>query len=532
VKNTRVETIDVIFIIALLCVSPMVWLQCLSLWIRPHLQFFPFAWLAFGYIVVVRNKVITSNLSVRRLASLCVAALSFLLSVEAALISSPWLAYVAAVILVTAWMLLRLGKTKWMTVLAISSILWITVPLPVGYDGKLIEMLQSKSSLAASLVLDCLGVLHVRDGNVLDLTGKQLFVAEACSGIDSLYALMAICLSVVIWFRQPWVVGVLSLSLVPVWASCSNLLRLVTIAVGIDWFKTDLSSGTPHTILGLAVFAAAFLVDFCFIQFAGTCYKAFFDKAVPNRLNQESSVNQGNAALPNPSMRLWEMASIGILVVCFSIFGAYSFWAMQSRNFHRTPEFDPSTLDRIAEATRLPDRLGASIRQSFKQEKRDRHSTFGEHSNISIFATAEYTFTLSIDFPFRGFHPLERCYEARGWVVESLPKQINIECNTGRDQTNDGNCVVHEVDLKNAEGKSAFLLYSLFQLDGKQRKSLSSSNRGLERLEQSILEPVTFQIQLFSESAETLNQSEREERKKNFADAVTLLRNSFLFLAD
>ena len=96
-KNTRVETIDVIFVIALLCVSPMVWLQCLSLWIRPHLQFFPFAWLAFGYIVVVRNDVVTSTLGVRRLASLVAAALSLLLSVEAALISSPWLAYVAAV---------------------------------------------------------------------------------------------------------------------------------------------------------------------------------------------------------------------------------------------------------------------------------------------------------------------------------------------------------------------------------------------------------------------------------------------------
>ncbi len=510
----------------------MVWLQCLSLWIRPHLQFFPFAWLAFGYIVVVRNDVVTSTLGVRRLASLVAAALSLLLSVEAALISSPWLAYVAAVFLVTAWMLLRLGKTKWLSVLAISSILWITVPLPVGYDGKLIEMLQSKSSLAASLVLDCLGVLHVRDGNVLDLTGKQLFVAEACSGIDSLYALMAICLSVVIWFRQPWVVGVLSLSLVPVWASCSNLLRLVTIAVGIDWFNTDLSSGTPHTILGLTVFSAAFLVDFCFIQFAGTCYKAFFDKASPKRLNQESFVSHGRATASKQSMRLWETASTIFLVLCFSIFGAYSFWAMQSRNFHQTPEFDQLTLDRIAEATRLPDRLGASTRQSFKQEKRDRHSTFGEHSNISIYTAKDCTFSLSIDFPFRGFHPLERCYEARGWVVESSPKQINMECNTGRDQRDDGNCIVHEVELKNAEGKSAFLLYSLFQLDGQQRTSLSSSNRGLERLEQSILEPVTFQLQLFSESAETLDQSDREERKKNFADAVTLLRNSFLFLAD
>ena len=84
----------------------------------------------------------------------------------------------------------------------------------------------------------------------------------------------------------------------------------------------------------------------------------------------------------------------------------------------------------------------------------------------------------------------------------------------------------------NSEGKNALLLYSLFQLDGQQQKSLSNSNRSMERLEQSILEPVTFQIQLFSESAETLNQSDREERKKNFADAVTLLRNSFLFLAD
>ena len=107
----------------------------------------------------------------------------------------------------------------------------MTLPFPAGYDDKLIQFLQRQSSHLTSMILDCIGILHLPAGNVLELAQKRLFVDEACSGVDSLYALMAICLCLVLWFRQRLFVAVVSLSLVPIWeigrASCRERVSVL-----------------------------------------------------------------------------------------------------------------------------------------------------------------------------------------------------------------------------------------------------------------------------------------------------------------
>ncbi len=153
---------------------------------------------------------------------------------------------------------------SWQTAIAITSLLWITVPLPAGYDKK-------NDSVSASTVKLCCKFrarrcedLSSAEGNILQLLDKRLFVDEACSGVDSLYALMAISLTLVLFMKQRFLVALCALSMVIVWASCGNILRLVLIVFGLQWVGIDLSSGTPHTILGLCVFLRSIRMRFRF----------------------------------------------------------------------------------------------------------------------------------------------------------------------------------------------------------------------------------------------------------------------------
>ncbi len=44
---------------------------------------------------------------------------------------------------------------------------------------------------------------------------------------------------------------------VPLWAGLGNLIRLVSIALALEWFQVDLTEETPHMLLGLVVFGIA-----------------------------------------------------------------------------------------------------------------------------------------------------------------------------------------------------------------------------------------------------------------------------------
>ena len=80
---------------------------------------------------------------------------------------------------------------------------------------------------------------------------------EACSGIGSLYALLAVAVLLLIQNRRSFFVSLLSLATVPIWAIMGNFIRLLAIAVGQEYFGRDLSHGTDHELLGLVTFAIA-----------------------------------------------------------------------------------------------------------------------------------------------------------------------------------------------------------------------------------------------------------------------------------
>ena len=476
------------------------------------------AWLSFGYFAFQRLGGLAPCRSPFRLAAGALFALfCSAAAAESILISSPWLAYAAGVGLVVAWLLLRGNHLRWPAAVGLSSVLWMTLPFPAGYDDKLIQFLQRQSSYFTSVILDCIGILHLPEGNVLELSQKRLFVDEACSGVDSLYALMAICLCLVLWFRQRLFVAVISLSLVPVWASCGNIVRLVSIVLGLEWLGIDLSHGTQHTVLGLLVFAGAFSCDFAFIQFAGAVFRRKNSK-IENIATGEARPLALKQPLPIIANAIFMLLFLGI--------GSFSVQFLWRSSLQRYPTIDSTALAQLKSNQNLPRRLDDWQLEGYQSLERSRESSQGQFSNVWTYRSTVGPVMVSTDFPFRGFHLLAICYQGAGWRVNTASQQLELDFG-GADSMPTGKYYPQTLDLSNDQGKFAYVVFSIFQLDGTPIRSAAKGVQGLERFEQTILEPITFQIQIMMESGEVISPEQRDMAHRNLTTIVNQLRTSF-----
>jgi len=127
------------------------------------------------------------------------------------------------------------------------------IPLPVEWVRPLIFKLQLWVSRGAESVLHAAGHTLLREGNVLTLPGGgRLFVAEACSGITSLFTMIPLGLLVAYLMERTWsrrlpiVVAVVPLALI------ENLLRVVTIVLLGERYGVEYVSATNfHETLGV-----------------------------------------------------------------------------------------------------------------------------------------------------------------------------------------------------------------------------------------------------------------------------------------
>ena len=227
---------------------------------KPHYQFLFLMPLTIWMLVAAADDKKTSQLISKRDILLGLAALVVSmggLSV-AAWFWSPWIAAVsfqlgwgAALVANTGW---RNAK-RWLPLWTFS---WIIVPLPFGMDEDLIIRLRGITTRISSSVLDQIGVLHNSYANVIELPGKPLFIADACSGIHSLYVLMAAALFICAWGHRGIFHSLMLLVSTFAIVLIENVARIVSVAVawGRGW---DWSEGSSHEMLGVVLFCLSLL---------------------------------------------------------------------------------------------------------------------------------------------------------------------------------------------------------------------------------------------------------------------------------
>ena len=137
----------------------------------------------------------------------------------------------------------------------------IPIPYVIYYNLAFpMQLLATKITVAA---LDVVGMSVVRQGNIIHIAGGQsLEVAEACSGIRSLVALLALGAIYAYWSQKRFVSQlILFLSTIPI-AVVANVVRVLTTSLLVSTVLPGITNEPWHSIMGLSVFVVAFVCLF------------------------------------------------------------------------------------------------------------------------------------------------------------------------------------------------------------------------------------------------------------------------------
>lgn len=219
----------------------------LNLWQKDYYQYFPFVLLAVGWLLYSRWD--RSFNAPRGWFCWLIIATGLVSIVAGVSLASPWLGAIGFVAVLSAFLISSHGEyDKSLIAVALPLILLIQVPL--GYDQQFVVSLQKITTSLSSVLLDLLSIPHAVNNNVIQLTTRELFVAEACSGIQSVFTLMFLATLLIVLNRRPLWLAPVYILIATLLAIAGNVVRVSMVAIGDVWFNLDLAIGWEHELVG------------------------------------------------------------------------------------------------------------------------------------------------------------------------------------------------------------------------------------------------------------------------------------------
>jgi len=147
----------------------------------------------------------------------------------------------------------------------------LSIPIPEVILNTIALPLQFTASKIGASLLAWRKIPVLLTGNVIRLPGQELFVAEACSGLRSLTALISLGVLLGALFLKYWPSRlVLVMATIPI-AILINGFRVFLTGFLVLFVSPDMAKGAMHTGEGMLTFGGAFLltgaVTWLFAQF-------------------------------------------------------------------------------------------------------------------------------------------------------------------------------------------------------------------------------------------------------------------------
>ncbi len=484
-RTVRSPSIQITWLLA--AQVPLIFAYGCHLWDRPHYQFFPLAVVAAGWLAVRRMGESTDLEPGKQRTVLGLLVASFLLQVAALVIHSYWLIGISLPISLTAFLYAaggwRLTGRCWPSL----ALLAICIPPPYALDHQMVTGLRTLTSTLGSDALNAIRLPHLRNGNIFEVGGRELFVEDACSGINSLFSSLCCVLVWAALIRMHWITTLILSAAAVFWLVAANVLRVALVAIGISWWNIDLTSGWKHEALGIGTFALGLFLTWSTGQFM-----LFFLRPHPAYATKTARPGTPLGRIPSPAVPL-PMTAYGSLLGATAILALF-FVGVYRNDLWLTIRDDEQIADRLnylAEAD-LPVPKGLSITE-FKVDHRDTYSVFGEHSRLWRVRDASFNAVASVDYPFEGWHPLTKCYTSSGWEVDQandIPSPIG-----------DGS-TISEVVLKRSAFQSGYLLFGIYDGAG-QTVSAPLVNKNFWARRNTFLSRLTGQSQTSSDKTTT-----------------------------
>ncbi len=426
---------------------PLLIQHFLSLWARPHYQFVIFlpviVWLLAKQRLSSADD--TSGLSQeadgpRKLhpAHVLVWSPVLLLSLgtlaAATFLPSPWLGMASALITCLGFILAVGGLPLLRCLLPAWFMLAMALPMPGNLDVRLITFLREITTHMSSLVLDQFGILHLVSGNVIELPSQSLFIADACTGVHSLFVLLTCALFVGFWQRRGIVHIVLLVAAAVGVVLVENVARVVGLAMALDYFGIDLTEGWRHTVFGFVLFTVSLVFIFSADQLLAFLWpsgswislprwrrerrhrKTVGLAAAANKRvsNATATLTAVDGAMAHHSRRLLlsiavGFAALGIVPLVWMPTHAEQMVQLLKRHPLDLPEFG---------AQAVPSQWNGWTLQDFEMQRRVVDDPMGELSQVWTYQRDGVVAILSLDYPYTQAHDLTSCYRATGWQVD------------------------------------------------------------------------------------------------------------------
>ncbi len=185
-----------------------------------------------------------------------------LMTLVVSTIKSGFFLYRVSVLLFIAGLTVFLAGWKHLAAISFPlAFLFLMIPSPTLVE-QITFPLQIIASKTASFLLMLAGVPAIREGNIILLPSAQLEVAEACSGIRSLFSLLT--LTIVYGYMAETRISVrvlLALIAVPI-SVFANALRIAFTGLMVEGWGVERAEGMIHALSGWLVFVASLALIF------------------------------------------------------------------------------------------------------------------------------------------------------------------------------------------------------------------------------------------------------------------------------
>ncbi|MFZ9963773.1 MAG: exosortase U [Terrimicrobiaceae bacterium] len=453
----------------------------------------------------------------------------------AAVMWSPWIgmsAFLVAILTMAWW----LGAWALVRALFPAWILLITVlPPPLKLDQRFALLLQEWATEGSSLLLALLGVPHLLTGLLIEIPGQRLLVEEACSGINSILFMTSACVFYAMWQRRGAFFLALLYALTIGCVLVGNLVRITFGAWIFFHYQIDLFSGWKHEAVGL-VLTATYLV---FIIAADAVLGRFFNPHGEEQHEVTADKNPGSLF-----EGLYFEGGIKVLAIVLALLGVVQLargWA-----FHfgadRAQVINPEWMDGSPKFTMPAQLAGWELISEGKPVPKKAAFEDGVFSHIWQYRKDGMVATISLDYPFFGYHDVTVCYGNSGWeVVETKLQWASPE---------NGMIPCMEVMLARKDGLNANLFYSTIDETGVwleepgERSPYDAEGNPLQegglasRLEhrfrqlpfagESIDKKFNYRIQLLAAARGGLGSAQRRQVEKLFREARLDLFHQFI----
>lgn len=147
-------------------------------------------------------------------------------------------------------------------------VLWLVlfaVPAPLFVEGRLAFFLKEIAVQHGASIGNLLGADVVRNGDRLQPTGLtgSLYVADACGGLRSLLAMLALAYGIAFFTgARNWSRRILLLVSAPLLAVLANTLRIAALCLLARWFGVSFAEGTGHTLANTVEWVSLLLALF------------------------------------------------------------------------------------------------------------------------------------------------------------------------------------------------------------------------------------------------------------------------------